>query len=127
MSRVGRRMNRGIHAAHPPARRTPGASDRFPEPVGLGPNMVMAPPRQQHPLAETVFTLGILGLFVGVAAPIALILGGRARREIKQNPERYDDRGGMAVSGMALGGVITALMAVGLFFFMMLLAFALAW
>lgn len=77
-----------------------------------------------HPESMTALVLGIAGLFVGVTAPFAIWLGSRARREARENPERYRDDG-MALTGVILGWVVTVPLVLCMLFLIALIFFGL--
>lgn len=69
----------------------------------------------EHPNATVVLVLGILGfftnfMFLPVVAPVAWVMGQRARTEMRQNPGKYRDSGKLT-AGWVLG-IISTLMAV---------------
>jgi hypothetical protein len=81
----------------------------------VGPNIYSPsgqPPRPQPPTnsnALVSLACGVGGLFTGVLAIPAIVLGHMARREIRRTNERGDS---MAVRGLVLGYVGTVLMLV---------------
>lgn len=75
---------------------------------------------QQHPQAVTALVLGIVGL--GVCPPVGIggfILGGRIRKAIDAEPQRYAGRG-MATAAWVLG--ILSIVSTGLIVLLALLA-----
>ena len=67
-----------------------------------------APPTNSNAIVALV--LGIASLLVcSLAGPVAIVIGQRARREIRQTGEQGD---GMALAGVITGVVATALMVV---------------
>lgn len=75
---------------------------------------------QQHPQAVTALVLGIVGL--GVCPPVGIggfILGGRIRKAIDAEPQRYSGRG-MATAAWVLG--ILSIVSTGLVVLFALLA-----
>lgn len=73
-----------------------------------------------HPQATTALVLGILGLVLcQVIAPFAWVMGKRAVDEIDASQGRLGGRG-PAQAGYVLGIVGTALLAVGVVFFLFL-------
>jgi hypothetical protein len=83
----------------------PGGST--PAPYGqqpYGQSYGVAP--QEHPQGTIVFVLGILGIFVGVCAPIAWYLGNKALGEIRSSGASYSN-GSQLRTGRMLGKVFT--------------------
>jgi hypothetical protein len=66
------------------------------------------PPRTNSK-AVGALVCGVSGVFVGVTAIPAIVLGHMARREIRRTGEQGD---GMAVGGLVLGYVVTIVMLV---------------
>ncbi len=66
------------------------------------------PPRPSNSLAAASLVCGIAGLFFGIPAVPAVVLGHRARREIRRTGESGE---GMATTGLVLGWLVTAFMA----------------
>jgi small-conductance mechanosensitive channel len=64
----------------------------------------MAP--QEHPQATTVFVLGIVGIFVGICAPIAWVLGNRTLAEMRASGVQYSNES-QVKTGRILGKVFT--------------------
>jgi hypothetical protein len=61
---------------------------------------------QEHPQGTIVFVLGILGIFVGVCAPIAWYLGNKTLREITASGASYSNESQIR-TGRMLGKVFT--------------------
>ncbi len=61
---------------------------------------------QEHPQGTIVFVLGILGIFVGVCAPIAWYLGNKALGEIRSSGASYSNESQLR-TGRMLGKVFT--------------------
>src|SRR5215210_3360910 len=61
---------------------------------------------QEHPQGTIVFVLGILGIFVGICAPIAWYLGNKALREIAGSGVSYNNESQIR-TGRMLGKVFT--------------------
>lgn len=70
----------------------------------------------EHPNAVPALVLGILGLFFGVTAPVAWVMGAVGRNQTRQFPDRYRPSG-MLTAGMVLGIIVTVgwMLLVGLF------------
>lgn len=62
----------------------------------------------EHPQGTMIFVLGIVGIFVGVCAPIAWILGNKALNEIKATGASYSNESQIR-TGRMLGKVFTIL------------------
>jgi hypothetical protein len=68
--------------------------------------------QQDHPRATTAMVLGILGIVVcGVLAPIAMVMGRNALREIDASGGRLGGRGS-AQAGWIMGLIGTIILAV---------------
>ncbi len=82
--------------------RTPGTPYAAPAYATAG------PPTNSN--ATVALILGIASLLVcSLAGPVAIIIGQRARREIRQTGEQGD---GMALAGVITGAIATALLAI---------------
>jgi predicted RNA-binding protein with TRAM domain len=77
-------------------------------PQPLPPAFRPAPLPRTNGKAVAALICGVGGIFVGLSAIPAIVLGHMARREIRRTGEQGD---GMAVGGMVLGYVVTVLMA----------------
>lgn len=66
-----------------------------------------------HPKAQTVFILGIVGIFVGVCAPIAWYMGAQALKEVAATPGQWNP-GGSLKTGKTLGMIFTILWIIGI-------------
>ena len=82
-----------------PSGQYPGSS-----PAPYGQSYGVAP--QEHPQGTIVFVLGILGIFVGVCAPIAWYLGNKALGEIRSSGTSYSNESQIR-TGRMLGKVFT--------------------
>ena len=97
----------------------PGAQQGWGQPVYGQPAYgypAMLVPAPTHPSATTALVLGIVSLVGAVtcglplfAAPVAWVIGGRAVREIDENPQRWSGRES-ANAGRIMGMVGTALL-----------------
>ena len=66
---------------------------------------------QEHPQTQTVFILGIIGIFTGITAFIAWYLGGQAKKEIEAGaPYQW---GGNLKTGYMLGKIFSIITIVG--------------
>ncbi|MFV0429961.1 MAG: hypothetical protein ACK5KO_11115, partial [Arachnia sp.] len=66
---------------------------------------------QEHPMAQTVFITGILGIFIAILPFVAWYLGAQAKREIEQGaPYLW---GGHLKSGYVLGVVFSLVALIG--------------
>ena len=83
--------------------------------------------RIEHPQAQTVFILSIVGIFVGVCAPIAWYMGVQAKKEIAAQPGQWSSEGNLK-TGTMIGKIFTILYIIGivLWIVMMIVAFAVA-
>jgi hypothetical protein len=61
---------------------------------------------QEHPQGTMIFVLGIVGIFVGVCAPIAWYLGNKTLREIAASGASYSNESQIK-TGRMLGKVFT--------------------
>jgi hypothetical protein len=61
---------------------------------------------QEHPQGTMIFVLGIVGIFVGVCAPIAWYLGNKTLREIAASGTSYSNESQIK-TGRMLGKVFT--------------------
>lgn len=89
-----------------------------PPPFPTGPSGYGAPgyggQLANHPQGTTILVLGILSVVIcGLLGPVALVMGGKARKEIKANPGRYASTS-TVTAGWVLGIVGTALLVLGL-------------
>ena len=66
-----------------------------------------------HPKAQTVFILSIVGIFVGICAPIAWYLGVQTKKEILANPGQYTTEGSLK-TGTLIGKIFTILYIIGI-------------
>ncbi len=81
---------------------------------------------REHPQGTTILVLGILGLVVcGLLGPVALIMGNGAIKEIDRNPAMYTNRGAVQ-AGRIMGGIVTALMVLGIVAFIALMILGVA-
>ena len=81
----------------------------------------------EHPKAQTVFILSIVGIFVGICAPIAWYMGVQAKKEVAAQPGQWSSEGNLK-TGTLIGKIFTILWIIGivLWIVMMIVAFALA-
>ena len=81
----------------------------------------------EHPKAQTVFILSIVGIFVGICAPIAWYMGVQAKKEIAAQPGTWSTEGNLK-TGTLIGKIFTILWIIGivLWIVMMIVAFAMA-
>ena len=81
----------------------------------------------EHPKAQTVFILSIVGIFVGICAPIAWYMGVQAKKEIAAQPGTWSTEGNLK-TGTLIGKIFTILYIIGivLWIVMMIVAFAMA-
>jgi hypothetical protein len=62
----------------------------------------------EHPKAQTVLILSIVGIFVGICAPIAWYMGAQAKKEVLAQPGRWSADGSLK-TGTLIGKVFTIL------------------
>jgi hypothetical protein len=97
----------GSNPYQPPPGQYPGGSAPYgqssPAPYGQPYGGVAT---QEHPQGTIVFVLGIVGIFVGVCAPIAWYLGNKALREITASGTAYSNVSQIR-TGRMLGKVFT--------------------
>ena len=81
----------------------------------------------EHPKAQTVFILSIVGIFVGICAPIAWYMGVQAKKEVAAQPGQWSSEGNLK-TGTLIGKIFTILYIIGivLWIVMMIVAFAMA-
>ncbi|SFP85196.1 protein of unknown function [Geodermatophilus dictyosporus] len=90
----------------PPAYGPPGCGPQSHGPQSHG------PPPGWPPYRRPTNTMAILALVLAfVAAPVGLVLGVLARRQIRRTGEEGD---GLALAGIVVGGIGTALAAMGI-------------
>ncbi len=78
-------------------------------------------PPPKHPQATTVLVLGILGLVLcQVLGPFAWSMGNKAQKEIQASPGAYSGEGEIN-AGRILGIISTALLALTVLFFAVML------
>lgn len=93
-----------------------------PSPYG-GQPYGMAP--QEHPQGSTVFILGIVGIFVGICAPIAWYLGNKTLAEIRASGAQYSNDQQIR-TGRMLGKVFTIIYIVFIVLYAIIIIAALA-
>ncbi len=77
-----------------------------PAPYGAGYGQPYGAVAQEHPQGTIVLVLGIVGIFVGICAPIAWILGNKALGEIRASGVTYSNESQIK-TGRMLGKVFT--------------------
>jgi uncharacterized membrane protein YjgN (DUF898 family) len=80
----------------------------------------------EHPKAQTVFILSIVGIFVAICSPIAWYMGVQAKKEIAASGQ-YAFAGNLK-TGTLIGKIFTILWIIGivLYIIAMIAAFAIA-
>ncbi len=78
---------------------------------------------QEHPQTQTVFILGIVGIFVGVCAFIAWYMGGQAKKEIEAGAP-YAWEGTKLKTGYMLGKVFSIIYIVVVALYILFIIFA---
>lgn len=96
-------------------------------PPGYGPaGYGMGGYPMEHPQGTTVLVLGVLSLVVcGVLGPVAWTMGNTALKQINANPGAYTNRGNVQ-TGRICGMISTALLAIGILAFVLLIAVGMA-
>ena len=81
----------------------------------------------EHPKAQTVFILSIVGIFVGICAPIAWYMGVQTKKEIAAQPGQWSTEGNLK-TGTLIGKIFTILyiVVIVLWIIIMIATFALA-
>jgi hypothetical protein len=79
------------------------------------------PPAKTNSLAVTSMVLALVGLACGLTAPIGAIMGHVARRQIRERGESGD---GMALAGIIVGWIVTALFVAYLVFLVIMIIYA---
>lgn len=75
---------------------------------------------QEHPQTQTVFILGIVGIFVGIVSFIAWYMGGQAKKEIEAGaPYAWD--GSKLKTGYTLGKVFSIIYIVFIAIYILLI------
>lgn len=94
----------------------PSPMSMQPQPMGYVPRTFLpAPPPRTNTSAVASFVCGLAGTFTLVTAIPAVILGHKARREIRRTGESGD---GFAVAGLVLGWIVSGFFALIMFFVM---------
>ena len=89
-------------------------------PPGYGPPGYAPPPYGPPPYGRPTNTMAILALVLAFAfAPAGLILGIIARKQIKQTGEQGD---GLALAGIIIGAIATALFVLGIVLWIVMVA-----
>jgi hypothetical protein len=105
----------GSNPYQPPPGQYPGGSAPYgqssPAPYGQSSPAPYGQPyggvaTQEHPQGTMIFVLGIVGIFVGVCAPIAWYLGNKTLREIAASGTSYSNVSQIR-TGRMLGKVFT--------------------
>jgi hypothetical protein len=105
----------GSNPYQPPPGQYPGGSAPYgqssPAPYGQSSPAPYGQPyggvaTQEHPQGTMIFVLGIIGIFVGVCAPIAWYLGNKTLREITASGASYSNVSQIR-TGRMLGKVFT--------------------
>lgn len=94
--------------------RTPAASGGGGAAAAGGPARPAGPEALEHPQATTTLVLGLVGLLaIPPLAPVAWVMGARARAELRQFPGRYRESGALT-AGYVLGICGTVLLVLAL-------------
>jgi uncharacterized membrane protein YjgN (DUF898 family) len=78
----------------------------------------------EHPKAQTVFILSIVGIFVGICAPIAWYMGVQAKKEIATTGQ-YAFAGNLK-TGTLIGKIFTILYIIGIVLYIVAMIAAIA-
>lgn len=84
-----------------------------------------APATIEHPKAQTVLILSIVGIFVGICAPIAWYMGAQAKKEALAQPGRYSIDGSLK-TGTLIGKIFTILYIIGIVLWVVIMIASLA-
>ena len=79
-----------------------------PAPYGQQPAYGYGAPAAEHPQGTLILVFGIIGIFVGIFAPIAWYMGNKARKEIAASGAHYSNEQNINI-GRILGLVFTIL------------------
>jgi hypothetical protein len=79
-----------------------------PAPYGAGYGQPYGAAAQEHPQGTMVLVLGIVGIFVGICAPIAWFMGNKALADIRTSGVTYSNESQIK-TGRILGKVFTIL------------------
>ena len=71
------------------------------------------PATAEHPKAQTVLILSIVGIFVGICAPIAWYMGTQAKKEVAASGGHLTAEGSLK-TGTMLGKIFTILYIIGI-------------
>lgn len=74
-------------------------------------------PRQTNTTAVISLICGILGLGTCITAPVAIVMGHMARKQIAQSQGREEGEG-LAIAGLALGYFVTILYGLVFLFYL---------
>ncbi len=83
------------------------------QPMPYGQNYPTA--QQEHPQGTTVLVLGIVGIFIGLAAPFAWYIGNKAMKEIRASGQSYSNEQQINI-GRILGMVFTIIYIITIVF-----------
>ncbi|HSN12649.1 MAG TPA: hypothetical protein VLS51_11130 [Propionibacteriaceae bacterium] len=78
----------------------------------------------EHPKAQTVLILSIVGIFVGICAPIAWYMGAQAKKEALADG-RYSIEGSLK-TGTLIGKIFTILYIIGIVLWFVIMIASLA-
>jgi hypothetical protein len=70
----------------------------------------------EHPQGTLILVFGILGIFVGIFAPVAWVMGSRARKEIAATGAHYSNEQNINI-GRILGLVFTLIYVISIVLF----------
>ncbi len=75
-----------------------------------------------HPRAQTVFIMSIIGIVVWILSPIAWYMGAQAKTEVQANPGRWN-AGGQLYTGTMIAKIFTILGLVGFVLYILFFIF----
>lgn len=114
-----------------PSQYQPNSPYGQPAPGPVSPYGQPYPILPEHPQGTLVLVMGIIGIFTLITGPIALVIGGKARKEIAATGARYSNEQSITI-GWVLGIVgtvllgLTVLMVIGYIIFFVLFFGAMA-
>jgi hypothetical protein len=99
-----------------------GPPPGYPPPYGYGAGYSYGPSRPTNTNAVIALVLGIISIFTcQLTGPVALFIGARAKRQIR---ERDEDGSGLATAGMITGAIGTVLLVLVIIFYVVIIILA---
>ena len=101
----------------------------YPQSMPTTPGPYGLPQRPEHPQGSTVFTLGILGIFLPGCCFFAWLMGNQALRDVNANPGFYGNADtirtgrmlGLVMSWLCIASAAVAVLALVFMLFMFLI------